>query len=71
MLPITLAQSKDSFVAYKNADEVPQTAMALWANYDPASEPLNIRVVKEWTSDKVVTRYITFTVGTFLSLIHI
>ncbi|MEC7978454.1 MAG: acetylxylan esterase [Planctomycetota bacterium] len=65
MLPITLAQSKDSFVAYKNADEVPQTAMALWANYDPAFEPLNIRVVKEWASDKVVTRYITFTVGTF------
>ena len=65
LLPRALAQSKDSFVAYKNTDEVPQTAMDLWAKYDPASEPLNIRVVKEWAADQVITRYITFTVGTF------
>ena len=34
-------------------------------DYDPRHEPLNIEVVQEWENDGVVTRYVTFTVGTF------
>lgn len=56
--------SEDTFTAYK-ADEVPQNVVDLWRDYDAREEPLDIEVVKEWNDDGVVTRYVTFKVGTF------
>ena len=46
-------------------DTVPQTPEALWAGYDPDAEPLDVRVVREWTEDGCVVRFITYTIGTF------
>jgi len=58
------AYAKETFTPYK-AGGVPQNVMDLWKNYDAKSEPLDVQVVKEWKADGVVTRYLTFKVGTF------
>ena len=54
----------ETFPPYK-ANQVPQNVIDLWADYDARREPLEIKVVKEWKEDGVVTRYVTFKVGTF------
>ena len=61
---LSTAQAVDTFTPYK-AGEVPQTATGLWKNYDATREPLDVQVVKEWKEDGVITRYVTFKVGTF------
>lgn len=43
----------------------PTTVDQLWAGYDPASEPLELKVVREWKEDGLVLRYVTYTIGTF------
>jgi hypothetical protein len=55
----------ETFTPYQHAREVPQTVTGLWKDYDSRKEPLDIKVVKEWQADGVVTRYVTFKVGTF------
>ena len=55
----------DTFEPFTQADQVPRTVTELWGGYDARKEPLDVRVVKEWKADGVVTRYVTFTVGTF------
>ncbi len=57
--------AEDSLTPYQKADEVPQTVKELWQHYDARKESLDIRVVREWKTDGVVTRYLTFKVGTF------
>lgn len=61
---ISTTQAADTFTPYK-AGEVPQNAADLWKDYDARQEPLDIKIVKEWKADGVVTRYVTFRVGTF------
>ena len=56
--------AKDTFTPYQ-AGEVPQNPTELWQDYDPRSEALEVELVKEWQADGVVTRYITYKVGTF------
>ena len=56
--------AEDTFTPYKPG-EVPQSAKELWGAYDSRKESLDVKVIKEWKEDGVVTRYITFTVGTF------
>jgi len=58
------AFSAETFTPYK-AGEVPQNVTDLWKNYDPRSEDLDVKVIKEWKAEGVVTRYITFKVGMF------
>ena len=60
----TPVYADDTFVPYTAAN-VPKTAVALWEDYDPRNEPLDVEVVQEWIADGVVTRYVIFTVGTF------
>ena len=60
----TELNAKDTFEPYASSD-VPKTAGALWEDYDPRREPLDIEIVQEWENEGVVTRYVTFTVGTF------
>jgi dienelactone hydrolase len=59
----TALKAKDTFEPY--ASDVPKSAVALWGDYDPRHEPLDIEVVQEWENEGVITRYVTFTVGTF------
>lgn len=46
-------------------DRVPGTVEALWADYDPAGEPLESRLVRQWQEDGLLLRYVTFHIGTF------
>ena len=55
----------ETFTPYKDASDVPQDVTALWKDYDARKETLDVQVVKEWKAGGVVTRYITFKVGTF------
>ena len=50
----TCLKAEDTFEPY--ASDVPESAGALWEDYDPRHEPLNIEVVQEWENDGVVTR---------------
>jgi hypothetical protein len=59
------AFSKETLTPFKTAGEVPQNPTDLWKDYDPRSEDLDVKVIKEWKAEGVVTRYITFKVGTF------
>ena len=45
--------------------KVPANLDELWGNYDPAKEPLEIQVVKEWKDGDNTYRYVVFTIGTF------
>ena len=55
---------EDTFAPYE-AGAVPQSATDLWKDYDPRKEDLEVKVIKEWNEDGVVTRYVTFKVGRF------
>ena len=43
----------------------PRSVQALWEDVDPARDPLDIRVVRQWEEDGLVLHYLTFHVGTF------
>jgi len=58
------AFSNETFTPYK-AGEVPQNVTDLWKDYNPRSEVLEVKVIKEWKDGGIVTRYITFKAGTF------
>jgi len=60
----TELKAEDTFESYVSSG-VPKTAVALWEDYDPRKEPLDIEIVQEWEKDGVITRYVIFTVGTF------
>ena len=55
----------ETFPPYTTNAEVPQNAVDLWRDYDARAEPLDVRVIKEWKTDGIITRYVTFRVGTF------
>lgn len=70
LLSITLVQ----FVAVTFAQETlpplgnglpPQNYEALWADFDPRAEPLDVEVLKEWEEDDVVLRVVRLRVGIF------
>ena len=58
---LQLSQAEDTFKPYSTGD-VPQSVTELWKDFDPAKDPLDVKVVREWKADGIVTRYITFTV---------
>ncbi len=57
--------AEETFTPYRNAGEVPRNVVGLWKDYDARKESLDIKILKEWKADGVVTRYVTFKVGTF------
>lgn len=58
-------QAEETFTQYQEDAEVPRKVVDLWKDYDARKEPLDIRVLKEWQTEGVVIRYVTFKVGTF------
>ena len=53
----TLAPLKDGVV--------PQSVEALWADFDPRAEPLDIEVLKEWVEDGIVLKVLRYRIGIF------
>ncbi len=54
----------DSIPVWTKTD-VAQTAAALWQDYNPRTEPLQIKRVRSWQQDGVHVHYVIYTVGTF------
>ena len=65
LLSVLQTFGKETFSPYKTSKEVPQNVEDLWNDYDPRKEPLEIKVINEWETPEVITRYVTFKVGTF------
>ena len=57
--------AKDTFSPYTRVNEVPQSANALWKGYDSKAEPLEVKVHHEWKKGGVISRLVSFKVGTF------
>lgn len=57
--------SFDSISPYTTESEVPDNVVDLWKDVDFQKDPLDTEIVKEWTEDSVVCRYVIFTVGNF------
>ena len=64
-LSVLQTLAKETFSPYKTSKEVPQNVEGLWDDYDPRKEPLEIKLIKEWQTEDVITRYVTFKVGIF------
>ncbi|MEZ6126619.1 MAG: dienelactone hydrolase family protein [Planctomycetaceae bacterium] len=58
-------RAADTFEPYQRDADVPRNVTDLWKNYDATKEPLDIEIVREWKTDGIITRYVTFRVGTF------
>lgn len=48
-----------------NEAQVPKTVEALWSDFDPRKDPLDVQVVRQWEEDGVIFRYVTYHIGTF------
>ena len=64
ILSLSCLNASDSILPYGEG-EVPNNVRDLWKDVDFRKDPLNVEVVKEWTDDGVVCRYVIFDVGTF------
>ncbi len=64
-LVLPLSDSPDSLAPYTDASQLPKDAREMWGSYDPRAEDLDVKVHGEWEADGVVSRLITFKVGTF------
>lgn len=65
LISAVAALGSDTFPPYNNAADVPRNVVDLWKDYDARKEALDIKIIKEWKADGVVTRYVTFKVGAF------
>ena len=45
--------------------KIPTTWSELWTGYDPAKDPLDTQIVREWKEGDITFRYVIFTIGTF------
>ncbi len=63
VLSVSLAVA-ETFTPYEEGS-VPRTTEELWADIDPAAEPLDVAVVKEWEEEGISYRYLLYTVCTF------
>ncbi len=56
------ARGEDSL---SSLDAAPKNIEQLWSGYSPRSEALDMQVVREWKTDGLVLRYVTYSIGTF------
>ncbi len=48
-----------------SAGEIPRSVDALWADFDPRADPLEVEVIREWKEDGGVFRQVRYLIGTF------
>ena len=58
----TVAFAADSL---PNLTSSPETVEKVWGNYDPRTEPIDAKVVREWQEDGLTLKYIVYSIGTF------
>ena len=57
--------AKNTFTPISDPDKLPKTALELWKGYDARAEDLEVKIIEEWKTDEVTTRYLTYKVGRF------
>ena len=57
--------AKDTFTPISDPDKLPKSALELWQGYDARAEDLEVKIIEEWKTDDVTTRYLTYKVGRF------
>ena len=62
---ISHLSAKDTFTPISDPDKLPKSALELWQGYDPRTEDLEVKIIEEWKTDEVTTRYLTYKVGRF------
>lgn len=45
--------------------QAPQTFNALWQDFDPRAEPLDVEILKEWEEDGVIMKVLRYRIGVF------
>lgn len=48
-----------------SAGETPRSVEALWADFDPRADPLEVEIIREWREDGGVFRQVRYLIGTF------
>ncbi len=61
-IPILVAE--DTLAPLKDG-VAPQSVEALWADFDPRAEPLDVEVLKEWEEEGVVLKVLRYRAGIF------
>ena len=64
ILPFFL-QASETFTPYSSSKDVPVNVVELWDSYNPSSEELDTKVINETKENGVISRYVTYRVGTF------
>ncbi len=59
-----LSFSRETLPPLKDGN-APQTAEALWADFDPRAEPLDVEVLKAWEEEGVVMQVLRYRIGIF------
>ena len=59
-----ILMAADTFAPLKDG-KAPQSVDALWADYDPRAEPLDVELLKQWEEDDVVMQVLRYRVGIF------
>ena len=54
----------DTFAPLKDG-KAPQSVEALWADYDPRAEPLDVEILKQWEEEDVIMQVLRYRVGIF------
>ena len=57
--------AKDTFTPINDPDKLPKSALELWQGYDARAEDMEVKIIEEWKTDEVTTRYLTYKVGQF------
>ena len=57
--------AKDTFTPINDPNKLPKSALELWQGYDARAEDLEVKIIEEWKTDEVTTRYLTYKVGRF------
>jgi hypothetical protein len=64
LFPCRQSFSQETFPPL-NDRKVPQTVEELWKDFDPAKEPLESEILKEWEEDGVVMKVLCYRIGIF------
>ena len=63
-LTLPIAAQAESLPPLKDGKS-PQRLDEVWAGYDPAAEPIEAEICKEWEEDRTVLRSVRYCIGTF------
>ena len=65
LLPVLAEPAETDSLPKLTAEANPNNLWALWAGWDPSTEPLDVEILHEWEEDGVVLQVLRYRVGIF------